>query len=102
VVLAFGAGVLLNLPCLWYVAALTDIASADISFGGELVLVVLFNVVMFTLVEASLLLYALNEAGAQRLADATSGWVHRHGSDIVVLMAALVGALLVLNGIAAV
>jgi Sap, sulfolipid-1-addressing protein len=99
--LAFGAGVLLNLPCLWYVAALTDIAAADISFAGELLWIVVFNLVMFTLVESSLVLYVADEARAQRLADVTSVWVRGHGREIVVSLAGAVGAWLVVKGVVA-
>ena len=75
VAVAFAAGVVLNLPGAWYIAALTDIAAADIGVGGQVALIVLFNVVMFTLVEVPLVLFLIDPARAQHLAIASSDWI---------------------------
>jgi hypothetical protein len=96
---AFGVGVILNLPGVWYLAALADIAAADYSPPHELLLIVLFNVIMFTLVEVPLVFYAVKPELARRLVDAFSAWVRSHGREIGVLVATTVGVWLIVKGV---
>jgi Sap-like sulfolipid-1-addressing protein len=98
---AFGAGVLLNLPSLWYLAALTDIAADDISFATELARILVFNLVMFVLVESVLGLYFVSPARAQGLANGVTGYVRMHARSLVIGLAAVVGAGLVAKGVVA-
>jgi Sap, sulfolipid-1-addressing protein len=101
VLLAFVAGVVLNLPSLWYLVALTDIAEADISFAHELLLILAFNVVMFLLVEVSLALCVFAPTRAERLNQSIMGWIRGHAREIVIWLAATVGVWLVVKGIVA-
>lgn len=101
VAVAFAAGVVLSLPGGWYLAALTDIAAADIPVAKQVAQILLFNVVMFTLVEVPLVLFLINPARAQHLATATSDWIRTHRRGIAVAVAATVGVWLVMKGIVA-
>jgi Sap-like sulfolipid-1-addressing protein len=96
---AFMVGVVLNLPGIWYLAALTDIAAADISFAEELFLIVLFNVIMFLLVEIPLAFYLIDEERARRLVDAGSRWARAHSAQLGIGVACVVGVWLVAKGI---
>jgi Sap, sulfolipid-1-addressing protein len=98
---AFAAGVVLSLPGGWYLAALTDIAAADVSIGKQFAQIVLFNVVMFTFVEVPLVLFIFDPARAQRLASATSAWIRGHARAIGAGVTTMVGVWLLAKGIVA-
>jgi Sap-like sulfolipid-1-addressing protein len=101
VALSFVAGILLNLPSLWYLVALSDIAEADLSFPHEVLLIVVFNLVMFLLVEITLLLCVLAPTRAERMNHELMQWLRAHAREIVVGLAAVVGAALVVRGVVA-
>jgi Sap, sulfolipid-1-addressing protein len=98
--LGFAVGVLLNLPGVWYLAALADIATKP-GVGAELALIVLFNVVMFILVEVALVVFLMDEARARSQVERFSSWVHQHGRQLGIIGATGVGAWLVVKGIVA-
>jgi hypothetical protein len=98
--LAFGLGIILDLPSVWYLAALKDIAHADNSTAHDVALVVLFNVIMFALIEIPLVFYVLApERAAARVARFDS-WARGHLRQIGATVAAVIGAYLLINGIA--
>ena len=71
---AFGLGILIDLPSVWYLAALKDIAEAGHSTGADIALVLLFNAIMFVLVEVPLAFYVLApERAAAAAARSTNG-----------------------------
>jgi hypothetical protein len=98
--LAFGLGIVLDLPSVWYLAALNQIAQSDYSTAGEVLLVLGFNVVMFALVEIPLAMFLLAPeraaAGVQRLNDV----LHGHARQLATGVAGVVGVYLLANGIA--
>ena len=98
-VIAFGVGVLLNLPGVWYLAALADIAHAQLSAAEELLLILGFNLVMFALVEIPLVFYLVDAEQAHALVNSASGWVHSHARQAGATVAAIVGVWLVAKGI---
>ena len=98
--LAVGAGALLNLPGIWYLAALTDIADVRPA-SYQLVQILVFNLIMFMLVEIPLVIYLIDEARAQRAVDGFDSWVRAHKREVGSGVAALVGAFLVGKGIVA-
>jgi hypothetical protein len=98
--LAVGAGAILNLPGVWYLAALADIA--DVSPASHQVAQILvFNLIMFLLVEIPLVIYLIDEARAQRAVDGFDAWVRAHTREVGTVLAAGVGVFLVIKGIAA-
>ena len=100
VLLAAAVGVALNLPSVWYLAALKDIGEGDYSTGHDLLLVLLFNVVMFALVEGPLIWYAISPVGAERAVAAFDAWFRAHARRAGAGVAAAVGVYLVIQGIA--
>jgi hypothetical protein len=99
VTVAFAVGVLLNLPGVWYLAALADIAAAELSPAEELALILGFNLVMFVLVEVPLLFYLVDEARARALVDSASRWARSHKRPVAMAVAGAVGVWLVVKGI---
>jgi uncharacterized membrane protein YfcA len=98
--LAVGAGVILNLPGVWYLAALADIAT-DSPFSYQLSQIVVFNLIMFTLVEVPLAIYLIDEQRAQRTVDSFDAWVRSHKREVGGGVATAVGIFLVAKGIIA-
>jgi hypothetical protein len=100
VIVAFAVGVALNLPGVWYLAALTDIAAAEPSVRVEVLMIVLFNVIMFLLVEIPLVFYLVDEERARQLVDSGQQWARVHSQQLAVGVASVVGVWLVAKGIA--
>ena len=65
--MAFVAGIVLNLPGVWYLDALTEIAKAMPSTASALLQLLLFNVIMFGLVELPIVAYLVDPEGAAGL-----------------------------------
>ena len=74
--MAFVAGLVLNLPGVWYLDALTEIAKAMPSTASALLQLLVFNVIMFALVEVPIVAYAVNPKGAASLVERASNWGH--------------------------
>ena len=98
--LAIGAGAILNLPGVWYLAALTDIADVRPA-SHQLIQILVFNVIMFMLVEIPLAIYLIDESRAQRAVDGFDRWVRAHKREVGSTVAGLVGVFLVGKGIVA-
>jgi Sap, sulfolipid-1-addressing protein len=99
IAMAFVAGLVLNLPGVWYLDALTEIAKAMPSTASALVQILVFNVIMFALVEVPIVAYLINPQGAAGLVDRASNWGHDHSRQVAIGLATVVGAWLVVKGI---
>ena len=99
IAMAFVAGLVLNLPGVWYLEALTEIAKADPSTASALLQLLLFNVIMFALVELPIVAYVVEPEGAAALVNRASEWGHTHSRKIAVVVATVVGAWLIVKGI---
>jgi hypothetical protein len=99
VVMAFVAGTVLNLPGVWYLEALTEIAKAMPSTVSALVQILVFNVIMFALVEIPIVAYVVNPQGAAGLVERASKWGHDHSREVAIAVATIVGAWLIVKGI---
>ncbi len=97
--MAFVAGLVLNLPGVWYLDALTEIAKAKPSTASALVQILVFNVIMFALVEVPIVAYAVNPQGAARLVERASKWGHDHSREVAIGLATVVGVWLIVKGI---
>lgn len=93
------AGVLLNAPGIWYVDALTNVAHANPSFAAELVALLVFNLIMFALVELPIVAYVVNPQGASAKVNSMSAWVHERKRAIGIVVAIVVGVYLITKGI---
>ena len=71
--LAFALGVVLDLPSVWYLAALKDIAEANHGVPTELLLILTFNLIMFALIEIPLVCYLFAPGKARAFPGAELG-----------------------------
>ncbi len=99
ITMAFVAGLVLNLPGVWYLDALTEIAKAKPSTASALVQILVFNVIMFSLVELPIVAYVVDPHGAAALVTRASAWGRRHSRQIAIALATTVGVWLVVKGI---
>jgi hypothetical protein len=98
---AFAIGATINLPGPFYVLALGDIAAGDYGRTEELGLILLFNAIMFVLIEVPLAGYLLRpERTAEKVAELAL-WLNRNGLRMMGALVALVGVSLVVQGLAA-
>jgi hypothetical protein len=99
IAMAFAAGVVLNLPGVWYLDALTDIAKAKPSTASALVQILVFNVIMFALVELPTAAYVIDPDWAASLVTRATDWGHRHSRQVAIGLAATVGVWLIVKGL---
>jgi Sap, sulfolipid-1-addressing protein len=97
--MAFIAGVVLNLPGVWYLDALAGIAKAKSSNASALLQILVFNLIMFALVEIPIVAYVVTPQRAAEFATKLSDWVHSRSKTIVTVLATAVGLWLVPRGI---
>jgi hypothetical protein len=97
--LAVLVGAALNLPGMWYLLALNQIGEGDYSRLEELLLVVMFNLVMFALVEVPLAWYVVSPGGAQAAVVRFDGWLRSNARELAAVVAAVVGVYLVIRGL---
>jgi hypothetical protein len=100
--LAFVLGIALDLPGLWYLIALKDIAAGGYTVAQRVLLVVVFNVIMFTVVEVPLVSYTFAPETTQRRVESFNGWLHRHGRRAVGYASIVLGSYFLGRGVAAV
>ena len=98
---AFVVGAAINLPGPFYLLALGDIASSDYSDAQELGLILLFNAIMFLLVELPLVGYLVRPDETARLVAAFASWLNANGLRVMGCLVSAVGLSLVVQGIAA-
>ncbi len=97
--IAFAVGVALNLPGAFYLVALKDIAQGQSGTGSQVLVVVVFNLIMFLLAEVPLLGYSFAPEATEVKVEALNGWMARHARQIVVVIATTIGVYLVARGI---
>lgn len=99
ITMAFVAGLVLNLPGVWYLDALTEIAKAMPSTASALLQLLVFNLIMFGLVELPIVAYVVNPQGAADLVDRASSWGHAHSRKLGIGVATVVGVWLIVKGL---
>ena len=99
VTMAVIAGVALNLPGIWYLCALTGIAQAELSTATALLEIVLFNVIMFMLIEVPLVGYLVNSEGATAMVSNLRDSARRDSRKIAITVTAVIGVWLIVKGI---
>jgi Sap, sulfolipid-1-addressing protein len=100
--IAFAVGVALNLPGAFYLVALKDIAQGQDEFGAQLLAIVVFNLIMFTLAEVPLLGYSFAPEATTIKVEQLNSWMARHARQIVIVVAATIGLYLIARGLAGV
>lgn len=99
VTMAVVAGVALNLPGIWYLCALSGIAQAQVSTTTALLEIVLFNVIMFILIEVPLVAYLINPEGATAIVTNLRDSARRDSRRIASVVAAVIGVWLMVKGV---
>jgi sulfite exporter TauE/SafE len=99
--LVFLLGVVLNLPGLWYLLGLKNIALADYGPAEEVLLVLGFNLIMFSFVEIPLVGYLVAPAWSHKQVDTFNAWLHEHGRRLGGWIGVVVGVYLLTRGIVA-
>jgi hypothetical protein len=96
---AFAAGLILNLPGIWYLDALKDIAQSNPSTTTVIVEILVFIVIMFSLAELPLIGYLVAPEATQLRVASFQAWMSRNGRTVGMWAAALIGAYLLIKGI---
>jgi hypothetical protein len=99
---AFGAGLILNIPGIWYLDALKDISKANAGTAATVLAVLLFVVVMFALAELPLVGYVVDPDGTRVRVKGFQTWINVHAMTVATWAAALIGVYLTAKGIAGV
>jgi hypothetical protein len=98
--IAFLVGIVINLvPGFFAVAGYTDIARLDYGTVQTIVLVVVFNVIMFALIEAPLIGYVVAPRWTADAVWSFNTWLKRNGRRAIVWTATGVGLYLIVRGI---
>jgi hypothetical protein len=97
--IALGLGIILDLPSVWYLAALNQIAKSGYATTVEILLVLAFNVVMFALVEIPLLMFLFSPERARARVERLNAALRDHARQLAVTVAGLIGAYLTLSGL---
>jgi Sap, sulfolipid-1-addressing protein len=99
--LVFVLGIVLNLPGLWYLVGLKDIALADYSDAEKVLLVLGFNVIMFAFVEVPLVGYLVAPEWSRTRVNDFNAWLHRNGRLLGGWIGVGIGVFLIVRGILA-
>jgi hypothetical protein len=94
------ASLAINLPGASYLVALKDIAAAHHSALATILLVVGFNVIMFTLAEIPLVGLIFNPDGTERVVVAVNRWFSDNGRRIAIAVCLALSGFLIVRGIA--
>ena len=95
---AAAAGVATHLPGLFYLVALNSIVSSGDNFAAGVAGVLLFNVIWFGAAIASVVIFLIRPGAARRALGRTSAWAQRNARATTIVVFALVGIYLTLNG----
>jgi hypothetical protein len=101
VAVAFAIGAAINLPGPFYLLALGEIATGGYGRAEELGLILLFSAIMFVLIEVPLAGYVLRPERTAGQVARLSAWLNANGLRVMGALVALVGASLVVQGVAA-
>lgn len=98
---AFVVGAAINLPGPFYLLALGDISTGNYSTLQELGLILLFNAIMFLLLEVPLVGYLVSPDTTAERVSALSAWLNDNGLRVMGVLVGVVGLSLLVQGIAA-
>jgi Sap, sulfolipid-1-addressing protein len=97
--ISFVVGLLLSFPGVSYLAALSHIDQLDAATVPTALLVIGFCLMQQTLLEVPLVGYVLAPERTQGAVDGFRAWLSRNGRRAGIIVAAVLGALLVVRGI---
>jgi len=97
--IVFAAGLAINIPGAAYLIGLKDIAAGHHPTGQVILLVLLFNAIMFLLAEIPWLALIFAPNRVERMVAAVNGWLGRNGRALAIVLCALLGVFLVTRGV---
>jgi hypothetical protein len=97
--LTFFVGMALSLPSLYYIIAIKDIAENYDDAATRVGLILLFNVIQFTIVEVPLIAFIVNPEATRRRVERGNQWMRDNRYTIAAVIAAVVGTYLLVQGI---
>jgi len=97
---AFVVGLLLSFPGVSYLVALGRIDGLDAGAAPTALLVIAFCLIQQMLLEVPLIGYALAPERTQDAVDGFRAWLGRNGRRFGIIVAAVLGALLIIRGLA--
>lgn len=97
--IVFLAALAINLPGAAYLVGLKDIAAGDHGTGAVIVLVVVFNVIMFALAEIPLAGLAVAPERTVAVVDGVNGWVSGNSRRIAAVLSLALGVFLIVRGV---
>lgn len=98
--IVFFAAMAINVPGAAYLIALKDIAAGHYSTAEAVLLVVVFNLIMFLLAEIPLLGLIFRPQQTTAKVRAADDWLSGHGRQLAIGVCMTLGAFLVIRGIA--
>lgn len=100
--IAFSVGLLLNLvPGAWYIVALKDIAESSWGDATVVVVIVVFCIVQYALIELPLLGFAVAPERSADLSRRFSAWLTANSRGVAVVILVVGGCYMILRGIIA-
>jgi hypothetical protein len=99
--LTFAVAVVLNLPGAMYLVALKDIAESKAGTAQTVLWVVLYNLIMFALIEVPLVGYIASPEATKRRVEGMNAWLGGHGRQIAMGLCLTAGGFFVARGLIA-
>jgi hypothetical protein len=96
----FVVGALLTLPGASYIAGLDHIEKQNLSTAGTVLTVIGFNLIMLILLELPLIGYTIAPNWTPGAVERAKAWVGRNGHKAAVIALTVLGAALVIKGVA--
>jgi Sap, sulfolipid-1-addressing protein len=96
---AFLVGILVFAPGVSFLAAVQVVATARASFDLTLIALIIVVVINVLLVWLPILLHLIFPGATTRYLTAFNGWLRAHGKVILICVLAVVGGIMVINGI---
>ena len=98
---AFVIGMVLNLPGIWYLVALNDIAAANYGAASAVLLIVIFNAIMFLLAEVPLIGYLVRPQQTTIRVNRFQIWLSDNRRLVAAGAAAVIGLYLISRAVSA-
>jgi len=98
---AFVVGAAINLPGPFYLLALGDIAKAQYGTATQLALILMFNAIMFALVEVPLVGYLIRPQRTAELIGRFAVWLNANALRVIGWLVMAVGVGLIVQGVSA-
>jgi len=97
--IVFAAALFVNVPGAAYLIALKDIAAGNHSTGESVLLILLFNAIMFLLAEIPLVGLLVAPERTEALVHRMNRWLHDHSRQLAIVICFVFGTYLIVRGL---